>query len=120
MTKVLVVDDDDAVRESTCAVLESAGFETESAGNGEEALAKLGPGVEAMVLDLFMPNVDGIEVLERMADDVAVVVVVSAFEYRTRDEVERRCRGRVCAYLAKPVPPPKLVQTVADCLGAAS
>lgn len=118
MTKVLVVDDDDGVRESTCEVLQSVGYDTEAAADGEEALRKIGPDIEAVVLDLFMPKLDGIGVLEQLREDVSVVVV-SAFEYRTREQVESRCAGRVCAYLSKPVPPPKLVQAVAHCIDAA-
>lgn len=117
--KILVVDDDAAVRESTREVLESAGFEADSAADGEEALAKIDGEVGAMVLDLFMPKLDGIGVLEQLGDDVTVVVV-SAFEYLTREEVERRCAGRVCAFLYKPVPPPQLVRTVTDCLAGQS
>ena len=113
--KVLVVEDDPGVRESTCEVLESAGFEADSAADGIEALAKVDADVGALVLDLFMPKLDGIGVLEQL-DDTVTVVVVSAFEYRTREEVERRCAGRVCAFLYKPVPPPTLVRTLADCV----
>ncbi len=117
MSKVLVVDDDEAVRVSVCEILAAEGYETEAAMDGEQALALLGPDIDAMLLDLHLPKLDGIHVLNAL-DDGPVVIVLSAFEYRARSEVENRYSDRVCAFLQKPVPPPMLLQTLRRCMSA--
>ena len=112
---VLVVDDDEGVRTTVCQLLESAGFDTEAAEDGEQALARLGPDIDGMVLDLHMPKLGGIRVLDAL-DEGPIVIILSAFQYLDRDEVEARYAERVCAFLSKPVPPPILIATVKQCL----
>ena len=62
--KILVVDDERAVRESLRRALELEGYEIELAGDGDEALSRLESSEEpdAMILDVLMPGVDGLEV----------------------------------------------------------
>src|SRR5436190_8259623 len=62
--KILVVDDERAVRDSLRRALELEGYEIELADNGREALDRLASGSEpdALVLDVLMPGVDGLEV----------------------------------------------------------
>ncbi len=81
---VLVVDDDEAIREAVADVLRDEGYRVTSARNGEQALSEL-RGAEPpdlMLLDLMMPVLSGWEVLEEMAGDERLaripVVVVSA------------------------------------------
>ena len=114
---VLVVDDDPAVCESTCSILESAGYETTPAHDGLEALeiVRSSPDIDAVILDLFMPRLDGLGVLDTMPDG-PVVIVVSAFAHRSLAEVRAQYWGKVCAFLQKPVRPPALIQTVEHCL----
>jgi CheY-like chemotaxis protein len=115
---VLVVDDDAAVRETVCDVLGSAGFSPIAVGDGREALRVLGgTKVDAILLDLFMPEVSGTDVLDALDADGPVVVVFSAFEYMGLREVKARHGSKVCAFVSKPAPPAKLVRTVAQCLG---
>ena len=62
--KILVVDDERAVRESLRRALELEGYEIELAEDGSQALERLKaePEPDAMVLDVLMPGVDGLEV----------------------------------------------------------
>jgi two-component system response regulator MprA len=64
--KILVVDDERAVRESLRRALELEGYEIELAADGQEALQRLeGNGEsqpDAVLLDVLMPNMDGLEV----------------------------------------------------------
>ena len=62
--RILVVDDERAVRESLRRALELEGYEVELAGDGREALDRLeaDPQPDALVLDVLMPEVDGLEV----------------------------------------------------------
>jgi two-component system cell cycle sensor histidine kinase/response regulator CckA len=68
---ILVVDDDDDLRDSLCELLELHGFHTVAARDGIEALARLhgSERVCFMVLDLVMPRMNGIQLLRAVADD---------------------------------------------------
>jgi two-component system, OmpR family, response regulator MprA len=91
--KILVVDDERAVRESLRRALELEGYEIELAGDGGEALATLGgdePQADAVILDVLMPGVDGLEVCRRLratGNRVPVLMLTA------RDEVENRVAG---------------------------
>jgi two-component system OmpR family response regulator len=66
---ILVVDDDEEVREMIRAILEAEGYRTEGACNGREAFARLRPGHElpAMIIcDLLMPLTNGADLLESL------------------------------------------------------
>jgi CheY-like chemotaxis protein len=87
---VLVVEDDEDIRQSLCYILEDEGIATLAAGDGQEALDLLnGPGEKPSVilLDLSMPVMDGREFLQQMRRTPALagtpVVIVSAL---TRDD----------------------------------
>lgn len=65
--KVLVVDDTDSVRESLNVGLSSAGFDVTTAKDGAEGLAKLAAGrFDVIVTDLWMPEVDGLNLIKRL------------------------------------------------------
>lgn len=64
MLTILIVDDDPQIRGWLRHILEENGYQVEEAGDGQEALAFLGRTEPALiVLDLFMPNKDGAEIL---------------------------------------------------------
>lgn len=71
VNKALVVDDDDAIRETLRSLLEDAGYAVEEASEGMEALRRLRTCRERMVvlLDLMMPGLDGAGVLGAVAGD---------------------------------------------------
>jgi len=69
---ILVVDDEPAVRESLRRALELEGYEVELAADGAEALERLANGPaepDAVLLDVLMPRVDGIEVCRRLREE---------------------------------------------------
>ena len=71
MTKVLVVDDDDAIRETVRLALEDAGYSVQEANDGLSALRALRMSSEPQVvlLDLMMPTLDGAGVLGTVSGD---------------------------------------------------
>lgn len=84
---VLIVDDDDDVRETLRACLEEEGFLVRTARNGLEAFAQLDEGVKPrlILLDLMMPEMNGWEVLERLRSDqerAAIPVAVMSGSHR--------------------------------------
>ena len=91
--RILVVDDERAVRESLQRALELEGYEIELAADGREALARLANGESqpnAVILDVLMPVVDGLEVCRRLrrAGNRVPVLMLTA-----RDEIENRVAG---------------------------
>ena len=102
--KVLVVDDERAVRESLRRALGLEGYEVELAGDGEEALERLSApsAVDAVILDVLMPGIDGLEVCRRLRGDGNAVPVLML---TARAEVDSRVAGLDAGaddYLPKP------------------
>ena len=103
MGRVLVVDDEPAVRESLERVLRHDGFEVAVASDGREAIRRLAVvRPDLVLLDVLMPQIDGLEVCRRMRDtgDRTPVLMLTA-----RDAVTDRVAGLEAGaddYLAKP------------------
>jgi two-component system response regulator MprA len=90
--RVLVVDDERAVRESLRRALELEGYDVELAADGQEALDRLeaGPDPDAVILDVLMPAVDGLEVCARLRRNGSRLPVLML---TARAEVENRVAG---------------------------
>jgi two-component system response regulator MprA len=90
--RVLVVDDERAVRDSLRRALELEGYDVELAADGEEALERLAQNGEpdAVVLDILMPRMDGLEVCRRLRREGHSLPVLML---TARDEVENRVAG---------------------------
>jgi two-component system response regulator MprA len=104
MTRVLVVDDEPAVRVALERALRLESYDVELAADGREALDRLAVGAppDAVVLDVAMPHVDGLEVCRRLRDagDRTPVLMLTA-----RDAVDDRVAGLDAGaddYLVKP------------------
>jgi two-component system response regulator MprA len=99
----LVVDDERAVRESLRRALQLEGYEVELAEDGADALAKLNGGApDAVILDVQMPAIDGLEVCRRIRREGNSVPVLML---TARAEVESRVAGLDAGaddYLPKP------------------
>jgi two-component system, OmpR family, response regulator CpxR len=111
-TRVLVADDDFAVRESFRLALTAAGFTVRTAEDGQQALEVLRSGFLAhvIILDLMMPIVSGWEFLEEKARDETIkripVLLMTAFEHGNAPF------GNVVATLRKPADMRKLVELI--------
>ncbi|WP_425310481.1 response regulator transcription factor [Ammonicoccus fulvus] len=100
---ILVVDDDQAVRDSLARSLQYSGYEVSTASDGVEALAKLAAGrPDAVIMDVMMPRLDGLEttrMLRANGNDVPILVLTA------RDSVDDRVDGLDAGgddYMAKP------------------
>jgi two-component system, OmpR family, response regulator MprA len=101
--RVLVVDDDPAVRESLRRSLSFNGYEVDVAGDGAEALARIGAQQpDALVIDVMMPRLDGLDAtraLRSAGNDLPILVLTA------RDAVADRVDGLDAGaddYLTKP------------------
>ena len=111
--RVLIADDEEAIRTLVSRVLRRAGFHTVLATDGRDAIEKLdGGGFDALLLDLMMPRVDGFGVIEHIiATQPAMMertVVMTAFPKAAAKER----LSHLCCILAKPFDMDELVMLV--------
>jgi CheY-like chemotaxis protein len=113
--RVLVVDDDDVIRQLITVNLELEGFEVITATDGQDALDKIKAAQPHVVtLDVMMPRVDGWEAAARLRQDpeTAHVKVVLLSARAQEADIQRGEAIGVDAYLTKPFDPDDLIDTV--------
>lgn len=87
--RILVVDDEESVRESAGYTLEQEGFEVVLAGSGEEAEERLGEGeFDLLVLDIMMPGKSGLDVCRDVRQTSAVPIILLTAKDSEADKVE--------------------------------
>jgi CheY-like chemotaxis protein len=113
--RVLVVDDDDVIRQLITVNLELEGFEVATAVDGQDCLDKVKDvQPDVITLDIMMPRLDGWEAAGRLrADpDTAGIKVVLLSARAQEADLERGSRIGVDAYLTKPFDPDELIEVV--------
>ncbi|MFI6477125.1 response regulator transcription factor [Nonomuraea sp. NPDC050663] len=115
--KVLVVDDDEVIRQLIAVNLTLEGFDVEQATDGQDCLERvLDVMPDVITLDVMMPHLDGWVTATRLRTDEETrhirVVLITA---RAQDDDKRRGLGiGVDAYLTKPFDPAELIRIVRD------
>jgi two-component system, NtrC family, response regulator AtoC len=101
---VLVVDDDESSREYLSMLLDALGFAVEGAAGGKEALDRLSrqPAPDVVVLDVIMPELDGVETLRRYRAGGGKSPVVMCSALDEADTVVRAMRAGATDYVTKP------------------
>lgn len=127
--KVLIVDDEPRIAEVLKAYLEREGFQTASAANGKQAVERLsGYRPDLVILDLNLPDVDGLEVCRaiRKGSSVPIIMLtgrgeevdrivgleIGADDYVTKPFSPREIVARVKAVLRRNAPPAKEAETI--------
>ena len=111
---VFVVDDDDAVRASLQALLESAGHRATGFESGVDFLEFPNPGVAACVLlDIKMPGLDGLEVQRRLNDRGVILPVIIVTGHGDIAMAVQAMRAGAADFLEKPVSRDRLLASVA-------
>jgi CheY-like chemotaxis protein len=119
--RILVVDDEDLVRETLVATLEDAGFVVVAAGSGAEALAlvKAGESLDAMVSDMAMPGMDGLALIrtvyQQRPDLPAILLTGFAGE---ASQLITGTASHTFSLLRKPVSVPQLIDRIEAVLAA--
>lgn len=112
MSKILIVEDEEAIADLEKDYLELSGFEVEVANDGEMGLLKaLGEDYNLIILDLMLPGVDGFEICRRVRDEKNTpIIMISA----KKDDIDK-IRGLGLGaddYMTKPFSPSELVARV--------
>jgi len=115
--RLLVVDDDKAIRSLLTAVLSRKGYSVETARNGEEALEVIAiKTFEAIILDLMMPKVDGFEVIEHLARTAPEQLKRGDLTAVASKDLRKLDGSRVFRVLRKPFDLDELLSAVTDCI----
>lgn len=111
---VAVVDDQEAKRYAMARTLRGAGFSVREGGSGREALSLASEAPDVLVLDIKLPDANGLELCRQIKANPqtasVLVLVVSAYQTSEADRAEGLESG-ADAYLTHPVEPPVLVAT---------
>lgn len=112
MSKILIIEDEEAIAELEKDYLELSGFEVEIEGNGEKGLQNaLSKDYDLFILDLMLPGMDGFEICKRIREEKNTpIIMVSA----KKDDIDK-IRGLGFGaddYMTKPFSPSELVARV--------
>ena len=110
---LLIVDDDPVVRESLGKWFESEGYHVSIATGGEHALAMLeSNGCDALLVDIKMPGIDGMELQGRIRSIDANLPVILMTGYATVESAVQALKNGAYDYITKPFDPDELVHLV--------
>jgi two-component system NtrC family response regulator len=117
MARILLIDDDASLREVLAFTLREQGHEVEAAANGTDGLALLERGLpDAVITDLKMPGIDGLEVLRRVHEIDASLPVIVLTAFGSIEAAVAAMRDGAQDYLTKPYNRDELKVTVAKAL----
>ena len=114
--RLLIVDDEENMRELLKDFFEDEGFKVEVAGDGIQALDKMDKGVNIVISDNRMPVMEGMELLDKIKEKYpeTQVIIITAFS-TPKLAVEAYKRG-AAAYITKPFNPDELLKKVKEIL----
>jgi len=117
--RVLVVDDDGALRLAIASLLDAAGYQTEQARDGPEALRKLQhQQVELLLLDIGLPGMSGLDVLAETRRQPAPPRIIMMTADDTPEILLRSFQEQADRFIRKPFPPRRIVEIANDVLSA--
>jgi len=114
---ILIVDDEAGIRDSLSSILAEEGYEVESVGSGEECLARLSKGnVDLVLLDIWLPKMDGLETLERMRKNEHFPMVVMISGHGNIETAVRATKLGAFDFVEKPLSLGKTTRSVRKAL----
>ena len=113
--RILVIDDDESIRNSLAAILRDEGYEVDVASNGREAIQKSEETIYNLALiDIKLPDMEGIDILIRMKDTVPKVRKIMMTGFPSVQNAIEAVNRKADAYLLKPVEVEKLLVTIRE------
>lgn len=116
---ILIVDDNPANLKLARVLLRGEGYEVSVANDASEALESLAAHVPRMILmDIQLPDVDGLELTRRLRTDPAYdeVIIVALTAYAMRGDEAKAFAAGCDGYITKPIEPARIPQTIATYL----
>ena len=120
MAAILIIDDDAAMREALAETVRGLGYTAQTAADGTHALAMLDDSIGAVLLDLRMPRMDGIEVLRRIRSRPHPPAVTVLTAHATADNTIEAMRLGAFDHLTKPIGRVDLGRVLQDMLASAA
>jgi DNA-binding NtrC family response regulator len=118
ITRILIVDDDENIRKVLLAILEDKGYNVESVGTAREAVEKSKRKFYNLALiDLRLPDMEGIELLTKMRDTTPKMRKVIITGYPTLQNAMDAVNRGADAYIVKPFDVEKVLSTIDQQLG---
>ncbi len=115
--RILIVDDEDVVRESLHQWFDSEGYHTRAAASGKDALTTVGEQqFDLALLDIRMPGMDGIELQQRLVEADPDLTVVIMTGYGTVETAVQALKHGAYDYVTKPIDPDDLSRLVAKAI----
>jgi DNA-binding NtrC family response regulator len=113
--KILVVDDDDSIRTTMAAILEDEGYIVDLAKTGQEAIEKTNNNTYNLaLLDIRLPDMEGVQLLESMKDTVPAMRKIMVTGYPSIQNAIAAVNKKANAYIIKPVDIEKLLAVVRE------
>jgi len=113
--KILVVDDEPAIRETLAEMLNAEGRDVVTAGTGEEALSILeDESFDLMLLDLIMPGLDGLQVMQKAHRLAPNMVIIMLTAHGTLPSAIQAMRHGAHDYILKPASATKIMASVEE------
>ncbi|MGZ4851359.1 MAG: response regulator [Candidatus Bathyarchaeia archaeon] len=114
-TKILVIDDDENIRNTMKTILEDEGYLVDLAANGSEAIEKTQKtAYNIALLDIRLPDIEGVELLKLMKDPTPRTRKIMVTGYPSMQNAITALNKNADAYLIKPVNVEKLLKTIKD------
>jgi len=113
--RILVVDDDESIRNTVKTILEDEGYIVDSAATGKEAIKRTEETLyNVVLLDIRLPDIEGVELLKLMKDAVPRTRKIMVTGYPSMQNAVAALNKNADAYLIKPVDIEKLLSTVKE------
>jgi PAS domain S-box-containing protein len=117
--RILLVDDQEEVREVCGAMLATLGYEVVTASDGlegVEAYARLAEGIDLVIVDMVMPNLSGRDCFRRIRDIRPDVRAILSTGYSLEGAVEETMREGICGFIQKPYRLEQLARAIEEAL----
>lgn len=109
--RILIVEDDDRVSAALGTFLHKAGYATVRAANGSAALSLLGSDTEVVLLDLGLPDIDGIDLCRRIRGRTGVPIIIATARSHVQDRI-KGLRAGADDFIVKPYDVRELVARI--------
>jgi DNA-binding NtrC family response regulator len=114
---LLIVEDEETLRESLRRLFEKEGFRVETVGTAEDAMPRFEDDIfDVVISDILLPGIDGIEMMTRLKESQPEQAFIIMTAYASLDTAVRALRAGAYDYIMKPIMHEEIKQVVRNCL----